>query len=237
MNISVLKDENLVSEITTFWSNWRLRKSGFASLQSWWDAGKSKIKGIVINHCTKLASERAWMRNLLVNLASHLNSRVDSGVVSCFDVLESVRSRIAEIDLVAAKGAQIRSRVKWAEEGEQSTSYFLCLEKNSSDRWIAAMRGSDGIVVSDISSICSSWRSFYLDLFTTCPTDIDTQRDLLSNITHMLPPGEISSCEGLLSPDEVYTALNGMARGKTPGSDGLPAKFYLAFWDTLGSSV
>ena len=148
MNISVLKDDNLVSEITTFWSKWRLRKSGFASLQSWWDAGKCKIKGLVINHCTKLASERAWSRDLLVNLASHLKSGVDSGAVSCFDVLESVRSRIAEIDLIAVKGAQIRSRVKWAEEGEQSTSYFLRLEKkNSSDRWIAAMRGSDGIVV------------------------------------------------------------------------------------------
>ena len=238
LNISVLKDDNLVSEITTFWSKWRLRKSGFASLQSWWDAGKSKINGLVINHCTKLASERAWSRNLLVNLASHLKSRVDSGAVSCFDVLESVRSRIAEIDLVAAKGAQVRSRVKWVEDGEQSTSYFLSLEKkNSSDRWIAAMRGSDGIVVSDISSICSSWRSFYLNLFTACSTDIDTQRDLLSNITRTLPPGEVSSCEGLLCSDEIFTALNGMARGKTPGSDGLPAEFYLAFWDTLGGDL
>ena len=164
MNISVLKDDNLVSEIKTFWSKWRLCKSGVSSLQSWRDSGKSKIKGIVINHCTKLASERALKHDLLVNLASHLKSRVDSGVVSCFDVLESVRSRIAEIDLVAAKGAQIRSRVKW-EEGEQSTSYFLRLEKkNSSDRWIATMRGSDGVVVSDISSICSFWDTLSSDL-------------------------------------------------------------------------
>ena len=90
---------------------------------------------------------------------------------------------------------------------------------------------------SDISSICSSWRSSYLNFFTACSTDTDTQRDLLSNITHTLPPGEVSSCEGPLSSDEVFAALNGMARGKTPGSDGLPAEFYLAFWDTLSGDL
>lgn len=185
-----------------------------------------------------MASERAQKRSLLVNLASHLKSRVDSGVVSCFDVLESVQSQIVEIDLTVAKGAQIRSRVKWVEDGEQSTSYFLRLEKkNSSDRWIAAIRGSDGVVISDISSICSSWRSFYLDLFTVCSVDLDTQRDLLGNITLTLHSNEVSSCEGLLSSAEVFAALNGMARGKTPGSDGLPAEFYLAFWNTLGSDL
>ena len=101
----------------------------------------------------------------------------------------------------------------------------------------AAMRGSDGVVVSDISSISSSWHSFYLDLFTACSVNLDTQHDLLGNIALTLISGEVSSCEGLLSSDEVFTALNGMARGKTPRSDGLPAKFYLAFWDTLDSDL
>ena len=28
-----------------------------------------------------------------------------------------------------------------------------------------------------------------------------------------------------------------MAKGKSPGSDGLPMEFYLAFWDVLGSDL
>lgn len=40
-----------------------------------------------------------------------------------------------------------------------------------------------------------------------------------------------------MSSAEVFAALNDMARGKTPGSDGLPAEFYLVFWDTLGSDL
>ena len=34
--------------------------------------------------------------------------------------------------------------------------------------------------------------------------------------------------------DKVHKALLGMAKGKSPGSDGLLAEFYVAFWDVLG---
>ena len=41
-------------------------------------------------------------------------------------------------------------------------------------------------------------------------------------------------CEGLLSQDEYFVALQGMALGKAPGCDGLPMEFYLKFWHVLG---
>ena len=41
-------------------------------------------------------------------------------------------------------------------------------------------------------------------------------------------------CEGLLSQEECFAALQGMACGKAPGSDGLPMEFYLKFWHVLG---
>ena len=44
-------------------------------------------------------------------------------------------------------------------------------------------------------------------------------------------------CEGLLSVEECFVALKGMARGKTPGVDGLPMEFYLKFWDVLGADL
>ena len=32
-------------------------------------------------------------------------------------------------------------------------------------------------------------------------------------------------------------ALQGMARGKSPGSDGLPVEFFVKFWDVLGADL
>ena len=45
-------------------------------------------------------------------------------------VYERVLAQLASFDLTEAEGARVRSRVKWAEEGETSSRFFLRLEKS-----------------------------------------------------------------------------------------------------------
>ena len=45
------------------------------------------------------------------------------------------------------------------------------------------------------------------------------------------------SCEGLLTKDECPASLKQMAKGKSPGSDGLSTEFYLASWESLGQDL
>ena len=150
--------------------------------------------------------------------------------MSLLSVYEATLSKLASLDLAAAEGARIRSRTRWAEEGEASTSYLFRLEKtNGTEDWISAMKEPDGSVVGDVPSICDSWVSFYSTLFSACPTNIDVQNRLLDNLSSLLPPPQAHLCEGHLTMDEVHKALLGMAKRKSPGSDGLPAEFYLAF--------
>ena len=40
-----------------------------------------------------------------------------------------------------------------------------------------------------------------------------------------------------MSLNEAFVALSGMAKSKSPGLDGLPAEFYLAFWEVLDSDL
>ena len=51
------------------------------------------------------------------------------------------------------------------------------------------------------------------------------------------PADQVLVCEGPLFMAEVFEALKGMAKGKGPGSDGLPPEFYLALWDVLGEDL
>lgn len=88
-----------------------------------------------------------------------------------------------------------------------------------------------------MDEICSVWRSFYESLFTAEPTDPQVASAVLLNVDATLTENQASLCDGLLSPDEVLRALKGMARNKSPGSDGLPVEFYLRFWDVLGSNL
>lgn len=238
LNISILSDVAFVNAVKAFWASWRRYKTSFDSLQSWWDRGKERVKGIAIKLCDRKSKDSKQCRSLLVNLADHLKSKIDLGMVSLLEVYESVLSRIAEIDLSAARGAQVHSRIRWAEEGETSSRYFFRLEKKrGAENWIPAMKNSDGSIASSIVEICDSWVFFYSSLFTACDTDPVVQDALVDQLSSSLPLDQAGSCDGYISSAEAFSALSGMALSKSPGSDGLPAEFYLAFWDVLGKDL
>ena len=56
--------------------------------------------------------------------------------------------------------------------------------------------------------------------FTVQKCDSAAQDDMLAKLTCRLSQAERESCEGNLTVDECLSALQGMARGNTPGSDG-----------------
>ena len=60
---------------------------------------------------------------------------------------------------------------------------------------------------------------------------------LLFNVSARLSPAESLLCEGPLGQGECFPALQGMARSRTPGCDGLPMEFYLRFWSVLGTDL
>ena len=143
---------------------------------------------------------------------------------------QSVLQQLAALDVEVAKGAQVRAQERWIEEGESSSSYLFRLEKKSgADRWIAVVRTKEGRIVACPEDFCTSFSSFYSSLFSAEPTDSGGQESLLGNIESSLPAVQSESCEGLLSVEECFEALPGMAKHKVPGLDGLPAEFYLKF--------
>ena len=161
--------------------------------------------------------------------------KVGSGSVSCLGSYRSSLEELAKFDLEAARAAQLRSRIHRFEEGESSCSYFFRLEqKRTTDRWISAVRTEDGSIVSCPADLCHSFAGFYSSLYTAAPTDSDVQASLLHNLTSALPPDMTSQCEGHLTTDECFAALQGMARRKAPG---FPMEFYLRFWAVLGSDL
>ena len=87
------------------------------------------------------------------------------------------------------------------------------------------MRTNDGSIVSHYDDLCRVFSSFYQSLFTAEATDPVIANSLLSNVSSTLPSTQADLCDGPLSSDECFAAIDGMARGKSPGSDGLPMEF------------
>lgn len=226
------------SLISSFWSACRAAQPRFPTLAKWWDKGKSIIKGLTIRYCCVRSSQRSQHRGLLSRLADHLKWRVDAGFISCLGPYRSTLAEIARMDIEVARGAQVRARARWVEEGETSSAFFLRLEKKrAADRSVAALRTNDGSIVSHNDDLCRVFSSFYESLFTAEATDPAIANSLLSNVSSTLPSTQADLCDGPLSFDECFAALNGMARGKSPGSDGLPMEFYVKFWPILGTDL
>ena len=59
------------------------------------------------------------------------------------------------------------------------------------------------------------------------------QTEIIDDLDLSLSDAQQKQCEGLFTKDELFTTLKGLQTGKSPGSDGLPIEFYLAFWDLL----
>ena len=150
----------------------------------------------------------------------------------------STLAQLEEIDITAARGAQIRSRTRWVEDGESSSAFFLRQERKCGiDRTISALRQEDGSVVNSPEDLCDSFSSFYSSLFSSEAVDPRAQDSLFEAMESTLSGDQADACEGLLTSEECFVALKGMAHKKAPGIDGLPMEFYIKFWDVLGSDL
>ena len=85
--------------------------------------------------------------------------------------------------------------------------------------------------------ICRSWVDFFSTLFSSDELDLKVQQDLLGNLSVRLSSSSSASCDGPITLDEARKALEGAATGRSPGSDGLSAEFFLAFWNVLGEDL
>lgn len=139
--------------------------------------------------------------------------------------------------LIKTKGAILRSKVRWHEEGERNTKYFYSLEKRHHDsKTVSKLKVGENCYTEDQFEILEEEKKFYESLY--CSTNINPEKFknspffISENVT-ALSEEEKSSCEGLVNEEECTNALKDFDNNKTPGTDGLPAEFYRFFWPDI----
>ena len=91
--------------------------------------------------------------------------------------LYCLRAELNKITEYKTKGAIVRSRIRWHEEGEKSTKYFLNLEKRQHSKTHITELKYDGREINDSDEILTSQRLFYKNLYTASSCDA-TYNDL-----------------------------------------------------------
>ena len=81
---------------------------------------------------------------------------------------ETLKNELNEIYSTKGKEAMFRSKVKWVEQGEKPTKYFLNLEKrNYEKKIITQLKISDGEIISDIKQINKEIEEYYKSFLTS----------------------------------------------------------------------
>ena len=96
---------------------------------------------------------------------------------------KSLKDQLDTLYMDVAIGAQIRSKVKFVEEGERSTAYFLAVEKHrESNNNIKALT-NNGITHSDDTGILKVGSYFYADLFSSTNPNQKDVNEFIENVT------------------------------------------------------
>ena len=144
-----------------------------------------------------------------------------------------LKNLLNELIDTKSKGAQIRSRANWVNEGEKNTKYFLSLEKkNQSNNVITKLNTENGIVSSE-GDVLKEMCSFYEQLYTSKSiNDVDID-DYFSDDVPNVNVNDKILCDSFPTIDECKEAVLNMKSNKSPGLDGIPAEFYKCFWSSL----
>ncbi len=153
--------------------------------------------------------------------------------------MNKIHFQINELYLELAKGAFIRSRAKWLEEGERNSSYLFALEKRNGKRKSLSALNIDGAVCKDIVQISNFVIHFYSNLYSS-KFDTNSCDSCLDKIRCCIPAIDEdyrSYCESGLKCEEVWKAFQSMKKGKSLSIDGLFVEFYTHVLDTIKSPL
>lgn len=240
LNNTLLKDKTFNENIRDMWNDHKSIKPNLGEdLLDWWDAGKSKVKKIAIQRRSIIKKHKNVVYNNLMAELQNLLNQYDMN--PCCDLsqrIDQYKKLIENIENERLEGTKVRSRVKWFEEGERPTKYFLNVEasKGKSKTW-TSIRKQDGNLSNKIEEILETQVDFYSNLYKEGPTDQKCQQTLLDNITANLSEEARNKCEGLITLEEMDQALKSFENNKTPGGDGLSKEFYQNFWWMLSEDL
>ena len=244
-NNSFLSDPIFVSHMNSLLNSFNVKdNSTQENAQMHWECCKLKIKDFCMDYGKNKATQK---RNEILELTNKLQ-RLEKQFIENKNSKEiqskiiNTKHQLEVISIEKARGAQIRSRAQWIENGEKSTQYFFNLEKQRAKRNIIThIKDSNGDILTKQEDILKEQVRYYSDLYTQNTETQTTHEDTTTFMENVnipkLTAEEKMTCEGLIEEEEAAYALHSMKNGSAPGSDGLTIEFMKFFWSRIKNMI
>ena len=218
------------------WNEWKREKFKYRNLRIWWDVIKKRIKQLAIEVSSNMKKEANLMKSRLTEEVKYLEDRKDKGENVDLELFEKNR-KLRDIYSKDARGSFIRSRAKWAEEGETSSRYFHSLEKKrAKDKLWDAILDDSGQEVTGIRNILDVQKNYYKKLYKSELVDIKDDLGFL-NFNRKISVTNRDSLDEKFNKDDLKKAIFMMKDNKSPGPDGISIEFYKRFFDIISDEL
>lgn len=237
-NTSLLEDKNYVSEMKMLIE--KLKHENEDQLMkpnTFWEWLKYNIRKHSIKFSkTKSRAQRKMESELEMTLQKAIKDLEEDPTDENKITVERLQKRLEFLYDEKVMGIIKRANIRYYEEGEKSTKYFLNLEKRNRVKKNMNKIFVNGQTVTDQKEIREAQYTFYKNLYTKRPTQskVEDLEILLSEIqTPKLDRESMQLCEGKITEIECFEVLNTMNDDKSPGNDGISVEFYKHFWSSL----
>ena len=240
LNTSLLQDENYKNIIIKEIKNTQLEYQAL-NPHLLWDMIKVNVREASQQYSrfksreNKLAEERHIQKLSKLEQAYSQSPNDDS----LLNKINKIQTKMEITDLNRARGAQVRSRVKFVEDDEKNTAFFRNLEKTQSNtNTIKRLTLSTGVQTCNERQILEEIQTIFKQRYNKKTNNkINVPEMVEKYIKNLKLPrlGEVDKafCDRPLSDEEVTEAADCMNTDSSPGADGLPSEFYQVFWQYI----
>jgi hypothetical protein len=217
-----------------------------------WDLMKCKIRGTCIKRGITLNRDKRNRQDNLNKQLTTQENRIQEEILKntnsqIIEELEreknNTKTELDELIAERTRGAALRSRAEWHEEGNKASKLFLNLEKSrGNSKTIKKLKSETGEIITDQNEILKMESKFYKDLFKSKAQNKDHQtrkeEEKLFNTTGDKIKDEHH--ELLTKPieeKEIWNIIKNNPADKSPGTDGLNNEFYREHWPLIKEYV
>jgi exonuclease III len=203
-----------------------------------WDVLKMQIRRETINFSKRLAKKRRKREKELLENIKLLEEEISSNVncdESTIEAFQNIKNEYEEMESQKTRGAMIRSKARWVEDGEKNSKYFMSLEKHNQEiRYIKTLTKENGKEISKDKKILDYIKEYYTKIYSL-NSDVSHETEDLNYFQSekKLSKDDKNHLDSPFTEEEISEAVKELPRGKTPGLDGFTVEFYKFFWNDL----
>lgn len=234
LNNTVLNYPHVISEITTAWQNWKLRKDEYENILMWWEDGKTMLKNKFIELSSEIAVIHKQNHNKHKQRLEEINSSKDA-VLETTNEHNTLQELINDYNNSSLQGAQLRVNLISIESEKPSKEFFRLESKQGQTKAITELLSDHNTILTEKEDILTETHNFYHKLWGINPSvNEEEQNQYISILNDVnITNDQKQDTELLISMKETEIAINQLNKDSAPGSDGLSNIFYKTCWGII----